>query len=252
MNLPTLSLKQWKWMGITFVIYSFLVGWPLAAAIVLTVSFHEYCHLLMAHKLRMKTKGFTLIPFIGGMAFISSNYKTLWRQAQVVLAGPLGGALLSFITFAIYLMTRSPWLGTVAFWMGVMNLGNLCPASFLDGGQLTNTILYSINRKIGMYVMFATTIIGSLLIGYINPILGIFVLIFGLLHCRREYNNQKNFELGNTWLCTEDFLNKPFPLNKKQIIKVALIWSISTLVLVIYCLILNHLHLSNTSLLVKV
>lgn len=247
MKMPTLSNIQWMWMGITYIIYGFMMGWPLAAAIIFTIAFHEYCHLMMASKLGMKTKGFTMIPFVGGMSFVTSGYKTLWDQALVVFAGPLGGGLMSFITFGTYLLTGNPFLGAVAFWMGVLNLFNLFPISFMDGGQLMNCITYSINRKIGMYFMMASTVIGSLMIGYVNPILSVFIFIFGTMHCLREYNNQKNLAFGKTWLCTKDFLNKPFPMNKKEIIKVSLVWFSSVLILSIYCFTLYHSPISNLS-----
>jgi len=249
MKIPTLSKKQWLWMVITYIIYGFVVGWPLAAAITFTIAFHEYCHLIMAAKLGMKTKGFTMIPFVGALAFVPEGYKTLWRQAQVVFAGPIGGGLMAFITFGVCLWTGNPWFGAIAFWMGVMNLINLLPISFLDGGQLINTITYSINRKIGLYLMCASTVIGAILIGYFSPIVGIFIWIFGLMHCLREYNNQKYAALEMTWLCTPDFRNKPFPMNKKEISKVVIIWSISVLVLSLFCLFLHHSSYSNSSLL---
>jgi Zn-dependent protease len=245
MKIPTLSKNQWMWMIVTLVIYGLMMGWPLAVAMVFTIAFHEYCHLLMASKLGMKTQGFTMIPFVGGMAFVPSGYKTLWRQAQVVFAGPIGGGLMSFITFGVYLLTGMPFLGAVAFWMGVMNLFNLLPISFMDGGLLMNTISYSINRKLGLYIMVTSTMIGSILISFFAPILSIFILIFGIMHCYREYNNQKNEASGKTWLCTKDFLNKPFPMNKKEITKVSLIWSSSVVILSIYCFLLYHTPLSN-------
>jgi len=247
MKMPTLSKNQWMWIGITYIIYGFMMGWPLAAAVVFTIGFHEYCHLTMAAKLGMKTQGFILIPFVGGMAFVPSGYKTLWNQAQVVFAGPLGGGLMSFITLGVSFLVGSPFLGAVAFWMGVLNLFNLFPISFMDGGQLMNTITYSINRKMGLYLMVASTVIGTLGIACINPILSAFVFIFGFAHCRREYNNQKNMELGKSWLCTPDFLNKPFPMDKKEITKVSLIWSSSILILGTYCFFLYHSPLSNLS-----
>ena len=237
------------WVGITFAIYSVVMGVPLAAAIVFTIGFHEYCHLLMAHKLGMRTNGFNMIPFIGAMAFVPQGYKTLWRNALVSFAGPLGGGALAFITFGLSLLTGSTFLGAVAFWMAALNLFNLLPISFMDGGQLMNTITYSINRKAGLWIMVTTTILGTFFIGCLNPLIAILVGFFGLMLCRREYSNQKNFAEGKSWLCTPDFLNKPFPMSKKEIQKVALIWITSFVTLTAFCIILSHSSYSDVSLL---
>lgn len=249
--MPTLSKNQWMWMLLTTVIYSFLMGWPLAMTIVFTIAFHEYCHLCMAHRLGMRTQGFTMVPFIGGMSYVPyEGYKTHWRQAQVLLAGPIGSAAMGFLWFGIYLLTGVPFFAAAAFWMGIMNIFNLLPISFLDGGQIMNCISYSTNRKVGLYLMLGSTLLGTLGIVWAGSyIVGLFVLIFGLLHCRREYRNQKYARLGMTWMCTSDYLNKPFPLNENEIKKVFFIWLVSVITITLFCIYLSNLGFSSFALL---
>lgn len=247
--MPKLTGRQWVWIASTYLIYSFIFGWSIAAAFVVAIGFHEYCHLLMAHRLGMPTRGFTMLPFIGGMAYATGQYKSLWNQAKIVFAGPIGGGLLAFLTFGVYLITNSVWFSTVAFYMAILNLFNLLPLAFMDGGQLMNTITYSINRKIGLRIAMGSTIVAVLLIGWFNPILAVFVGILGLMHIKREYRNQKFMAEGKSWMCTPDFLNKPYPLNKKQIRNVSIIWIVSILTLGIFCLLLAHSPLFNLSVL---
>lgn len=247
--MPSLSKKQWIWVAITFVVYTLLMGWHLALATVITIGFHEYCHLMMAHKLGMRTQGFTMLPFIGGLAYVPGNYKSLWNQAKVVFAGPIGGGALAFLTFGVYLITGSVWFSTVAFIMAFLNLFNLLPLSFMDGGQLMNTISYTINRKWGLRIMIGSTILAFFGIVWFNPLIAAFVGILGFLHIRREFRNQKFMALGMPELCTSDYLNKPFPLNNKQIRNVAIIWISSVLILGLFCLFLFHSPLVDLSVL---
>ena len=247
--MPRLSNRQWAWIGITFAIYAVLAGWPFALALVISVGFHEYCHLLMAHKLGMETEGFTMIPFVGGLAYVSSKYKNLWDKAKVLFAGPIGGGALALLTFVVYLATGVPFFAAVAFWMAALNLFNLLPLSFLDGGQLMGTVTFSINRKIGLWINIVSTVLAAALILYANPVLGIFVGILGAMQIRKEYRNQKLMAMGFPELCSEDFRKPPLALTKKQMLRVVGVWVATFLILGSFCLSLYKSPLTNISIL---
>jgi Zn-dependent protease len=185
--------KQVLSVVITFIIYSLLAGWQVSALLVIAIGFHECSHLLAAKILKLKTRGFYLLPFIGGISFVAERYKRLTQQAFVVLAGPVGGGVLAFFTFFLYIMTGIPFLGYSAYLMGALNLFNLLPLSMMDGGQLMNTISYSINRKLGFRLQVISSVLAVILLAiFINPILALFIAFLGYGPLKTEYLNQKN------------------------------------------------------------
>jgi putative peptide zinc metalloprotease protein len=221
----TVLEKQIGWAAATFLLYNLIVGWKIALLIMISVGFHESCHLMAAKKMELRTGGFYFLPFIGGAAIITDKYKRLSQQAFVVLAGPMGGGLLAFLTYSIFLLTGShyPFLGYSAFCMALLNLFNLLPLSMMDGGQLMNTISYSINRKVGFYLQVVSTIAAIILLWQINPILSIVIGIFGSHALLIEYKNQKNYQ-DKFWLCTDAYLNLPSPMTAKQMLQVGCCW----------------------------
>src|SRR5512142_2482919 len=96
--MPHITQKQVFSIFLTFIVYCLLVPWQAALLLVVAVGFHESSHLWAAHKMGLQTKGFYLVPFMGGVAFINGPYRTLGQQAFVVLAGPFGGGLLAAVT----------------------------------------------------------------------------------------------------------------------------------------------------------
>ena len=185
--------KQVLSVVITFILYSLLIGWKIAALLVVAIVFHECCHILAAKVQGLKTRGMYLIPFIGGISFVGGPYKKLSQQAIVVLAGPFGGGVLAFLTFGLYVMTGISFLGFSAYLMGAMNLFNLLPLAMMDGGQLMNTISYSFNRKLGLKLQVISSILAVILLAiYLNPVIALFIGFLGYRSIKIEYLNQKN------------------------------------------------------------
>ena len=224
--------KQIWWAIATFIIYNLVVGWHMALLVMVSVGFHELCHLMAARKLGLKTGGFYFLPFIGGISIVG-KYQKLSQQAKVVLAGPMGGGALACLTYLLYLMTGSHYqfLGFSAFCMAALNLFNLLPLSMMDGGQLMNTISYSINRKAGFYLQLVSTVLAVIIIGYIRPILSIVVGALGFMPLLTEYRNQKNYQ-DKSWLCTEAYLNLPESMSTRQMLKTGAYWLMTAAALI--------------------
>jgi Zn-dependent protease len=229
----------------TFFIYSWLVSWKAALLIMAAIGWHELCHLWAAKRIGLKTKGFLWIPMIGGVSFIDEKYKTYKQQIIVVLAGPLGGCLLAVVPFAAYLLTAKLWFATAAAWILWLNAANLCPFSFLDGGQLLDAVVYSINKKVGFYIRVVSTMVGTVVISYFNIILAFLIGLVGGNSIGKEWRNIKYFEAGKTFLCSDDFLNKPEKLTVKQIVIVLSVWMASfALMAGLYICLTHRLHLN--------
>jgi putative peptide zinc metalloprotease protein len=226
-NATTLQ-KQVGWAAVTFFIYTILTSWQIALLIIVAIGFHESCHLLAAKKMKLRTKGFYLLPFIGGMAIVNDRYKRLSQQAFVVLAGPMGGGALAFITYGAYLLTGISFIGYSAYLMAFLNLFNLLPLSMMDGGQLMNTISYSLNRRVGFILQAISTVLAVVIISFFSPILAIFVGVIGFFPLRVEYRNQK-FLKTKSWLCTDTYLDQPKPMTRTQIYLTGGTWILTVL-----------------------
>lgn len=198
----SLFQKQLLSYIVTIFIYGWFLPWPGVAALTIGVGWHEYGHLWAAKRVGMETKGFFLIPFVGGLALTSGPMEKYSKQAFFVLMGPVAGGLLAVITYAIYIATGSILMGQIAYFMAFLNLFNLLPLSILDGGQLLESILYSINEKLGMIVMA------------ISSIIAIFVALFSGVSVAQTYQKWKMIKRGERYLLKQ----LPKAMTVKQIL----------------------------------
>src|SRR6185295_8797951 len=63
--------------------WALLTTWQFALLIVVSISFHEYGHCWAMRHLGMKTKGFYLLPFVGGAAVPDSDFPSESALAYV-------------------------------------------------------------------------------------------------------------------------------------------------------------------------
>ena len=216
---------------LTFVVYTMLVNWQAALLLMGAVGFHEYSHLWAAKKSGLKTKGFFLVPFMGGVALVADRYRSYAQQAFVVLAGPVGGGLLAFVTAGVYYATGIPFLAAAAYWMCLLNLFNLYPLSFLDGGQLLDTITYSINRTLGVVLHTISTLVAAVIIVRLNFVIGALIIFFGGMSIHSEWKNWKAWKDGKTFLLSESWLNPPKKMRASQITLTIVGWLITVFLL---------------------
>jgi len=243
--------KQIGFALFTFIVYTLFVNWKIAILLMVGVGFHEYSHLWAARRVNIPTKGFYLVPFMGGVAIIDGKYQSYWHRVFVVLAGPIGGGLLALATLGLYLITGIPFLAAAASWMCLLNVFNLLPLSFMDGGQLMDSITYSLNRTLGVMCHIGSTLIAIFVLWKLNPVLSILAGFFGGSSALHEFLNWKNFRQGKTWLCSESFLHPPTKLTKGQMVLTALGWLTTAIVLLAAMTYLSKFPEANLSSLIK-
>jgi len=215
----------------TFFIYTLLFNWKIALLLTVGVGFHEYSHLWAAKRMGLQTKGFFLVPFLGGVALVSERYRNYAQQAFVVLAGPVGGGLLALTTAALYYVTGWPFLAASAAWMCYLNLFNLLPLSFMDGGQLMGTITYSINRTLGMVCHAISAVIAVFVLWKFNPFLSGLVAIFSGIGVYSELKDWYYFRTGREYLCTENYLYPPARSSRAQMMATVFGWILTAAIL---------------------
>ena len=115
--------------------------WVAALAGVFGLFVHEYGHVLAMNRLGMGPAHIHIVPFLGGLARGQRNPVSEWHGVLVSLAGPAFG-LLAMIPFVAAWMTLGGgvWLFG-AFFIAMINLVNLVPASPLDGSKALGPVL---------------------------------------------------------------------------------------------------------------
>lgn len=203
--------------------YSYLFTWQFAVILILSIVFHEYGHITGMKNLGMKTKGIFLIPFIGGAAVTSEEYKKRADETYVSLMGPYYGLILT-IPFLIYgVMYESPLaIGLVSF-MALINLFNLLPINPLDGGRVMKSIAFSLNTKLGLLVMVGGIIASIVMVYYFKIWLLLFVMVIGALELFFEYIEYKKVKGTENFHLLDEKSMSPIEMGKYSLYYLALI-----------------------------
>ena len=133
-------LKTGGSMILMIAIYSRIYGWMFAVGFVVLILVHECGHLLAAKRLGLRVGAPVFIPFMGAVIALKEAPRNAWVEAQVGIGGPLLGTAGAILSLALFFYTGERiWLGLahVAFFL---NLFNLAPIGFLDGGRVVTAL----------------------------------------------------------------------------------------------------------------
>ena len=192
-------LKTGGTMVVSIWAYSLAWGWAYALGFVLLILVHECGHLLAAKRIGLKVGAPVFIPFMGAFIALKEAPRNAWIEAQVGIGGPLLGTVGAVICFAISLVTGNPLFMALAYTGFFLNLFNLAPVGFLDGGRVV-TALSPWLWIIGMGIVV------FLLVTHFNLILLLIVLfslprLFSLFRQKSE-EERRYFEVtpAQRWL----------------------------------------------------
>ena len=135
-----LLLKTGGTMLLSMWAYALSFGWKFAVGFVVLIFVHECGHLLVARRFGLKVGAPMFIPFVGAFIALKDAPKDAWMEAWVGLGGPLLGAFAALVCEEIYLITGNPLFRGLAYSGFVLNLFNLTPIGFLDGGRIATAI----------------------------------------------------------------------------------------------------------------
>jgi stage IV sporulation protein FB len=147
---------------------AFLAFWIM----VFSIFFHELGHALMARFFGQKPS-IEMTAFGGRTTNLSKPKLSLWKEFLVVLAGPLVGVCLAFISWKTLEITQTSNKGLRfflelsfminAYW----TFFNMLPIVPLDGGQLVRIMFQSVFKKKGIMLSSGlSTIFAVLGVGY--------------------------------------------------------------------------------------
>jgi Zn-dependent protease len=137
--LPIL-LKSGGTMLLMIWVYTAMWGWKFGVGFVLLLLVHECGHLIVAKKFGLKVGAPVFIPFMGAFIALKEAPRNAWMEACVGIGGPMLGSLGALACNSLGEMFNIPLLIALASTGYFLNLFNLMPVGFLDGGRIVTAL----------------------------------------------------------------------------------------------------------------
>ena len=125
-----------KFLGIFVSVggYALIWGWTFAVGFVAMILVHELGHYVEAKRQGLSPALPVFVPFLGAYVAIRDAPFDPWRNALVSIAGPVAGGAAALGVLAAGEALDSRFLLALAYVGFFLNLINLIPIGFLDGG----------------------------------------------------------------------------------------------------------------------
>lgn len=179
--------------GASMAAYSWLFTWQFAVMIIFALVVHESGHVWAMRRFGVPTKGFYLIPFIGGAAISTEEIDNRWTEYLVVMAGPLFGLASALVPLLLYWITDYALWAAVAAWIATLNIINLLPILPLDGGKIIKSIAFSADSRLGLALAVIGLVLCAVVLGMTGAMLLAFLLVVGCLETFVEWNGRGRF-----------------------------------------------------------
>lgn len=202
-GLLSLALKLFKSAKVIKVVlaggslaaYTWLFSFQFALALIGCLVVHEYGHVKAMKYFGMKTKGFYLIPFMGGMALSDEKINTRWQDVVISIMGPTYGLLLSFVCLLGYIFTDNIFFAGLASLSALLNLFQMLPILPLDGGHVIKSISFSMNSVAGLIISIVGAMLGVVICYYFGLTLFGFLLAIGTIEIVFEWRSRHQTHL---------------------------------------------------------
>jgi Zn-dependent protease len=116
--------------------YALLWGWRFAIGLVTLILVHELGHYMEARRLGLHPHWPIFVPFLGAFVAFRTEHLTPWRLGRVAIAGPVLGTVGAAALWLVGEANGSQLLQALGYFGFFLNLFNLIPIGFLDGGQI--------------------------------------------------------------------------------------------------------------------
>ena len=188
-------LKTGGTMLLTIGLYTLALGWKFAVGFVLLLFVHECGHLIAARYFGLRAGAPVFIPFMGAFIALKDAPRNAWIEAWVGIGGPLLGTLGGVVCYGLFLATGQPLFAALAWMAFFLNLFNLAPIGFLDGGRIVTAI------SPWLWVVGFAVMVGMLFVSF-NPIV-IFILVISIPRLltlfRKQSDEEKRFFEVEPW-----------------------------------------------------
>ncbi len=174
-----LLLKTGGTMVLSIGAYALAWGWLFAVGFVLLLFIHECGHLIVARTFGLNVGAPVFIPFMGAVIALKDSPKDAWMEAWVGIGGPLLGTVGAVLCEGLFLITGNELFRALAYTGFLLNLFNLAPLGFLDGGRIVTALspwLWIVGAAVlvGMLVTEPNFIVALILIFSVPRLVSLF------------------------------------------------------------------------------
>lgn len=160
-------------MAVTIVLYAQIYSWLFAVGFVAVIFVHEMGHYVTSKKLGLDVSAPTFIPFLGAFIKMKSMPKSVREEAISAIGGPAAGALITLVCLGLYFLTSTPYWAGLAYISALINLFNLLPFGFLDGGR--------ISKAISPFIWVIGLVLAIILIWKLHAYILLLIVFFGII-----------------------------------------------------------------------
>ena len=122
-------------MFLSLGVYWTVWGWKFALGLVLSIYVHEMGHVIALRRYGFRTTAPMFIPGLGAMIRLQQQVVNPNEDAEIGLAGPIYGLGAAVVALGLWFGTKQPIFAAIAGVGAWINLFNLLPLGFLDGGR---------------------------------------------------------------------------------------------------------------------
>jgi Zn-dependent protease len=135
------ALAKWSFVLVKFSTifiavgaYALIWGWKFAVGVVALILLHETGHYVEAKREGLHPKLPVFVPFLG--AYVAYTRGHPWQTVRVAIAGPILGGAAAFVFYLVAKSQHSDLLFALAYFGFFLNLFNMLPFGFFDGGAV--------------------------------------------------------------------------------------------------------------------
>jgi Zn-dependent protease len=122
--------------------YALIWGWKFGLGFVFLILVHELGHFVEGRRQGFRPSLPTFIPFLGAYVAFRDERINPWQHALISLAGPFTGGLAAAALWVYGESTGSSLFQALGYTGFFLNLFNLLPIGFLDGGSIARNFRY--------------------------------------------------------------------------------------------------------------
>jgi len=130
----SIVLVKFSTIFIAVAAYALIWGWRFAVGVVVLIFLHELGHFIEAQREGLHPKLPIFVPFLG--AYVTYTRGHPWQTARVAIAGPILGSAAAFAFYLVGKSHDSQLFEALAYFGFFLNLFNLIPVGFFDGGAI--------------------------------------------------------------------------------------------------------------------
>jgi len=164
--------------------YTLFFGLKFAIVFVLLIAIHEFGHVIFVRGFGLSAPFVYFLPGFGAFTTWRGAPQSIAQESTIAFGGPLLGTLGGMVCFAYGYATNEPFWFACANTAFFLNLFNMIPLSFFDGGRMTAAI--SPNFWIGG---FAIVIALAVAFHWWSPIL-LLVIVLSLPRAWQAWKGQ--------------------------------------------------------------